>query len=190
MDKALFTPFPVLTTQRLTLRALVEADLDALHALRSDPFNRRFLAGEVEQTPEETQAFMYRVWQGIADDKWVLWAISQHDDPGLLGTICLWQFNPDRTVAEVGYELLPAAQGQGYMSEALERVVSYGVHDLRLHQIEAFTNRDNLASRKLLERCGFALLREASFEDIHGVVYGYPGVRSIDPDEEDYSNSP
>lgn len=151
-----FDPFPQLKTERLVLRSLEAGDIDRLFTLRSDAENRRFLEGPDEQSKDDTLAFIQQVQDGIAQDQWVLWAIQTHEYPDLIGTICLWRFTGDNT-AEVGYELLPDAQGRGYMKEAVDGVVAYGFGSLHLAEIHAFTNARNRASRRLLERCGFAL---------------------------------
>ena len=55
----------------------------------------------------------------------------------------------------MGYDLKPTFQGKGIMSEALNSIVEYGFNELKLERIEAFTNKQNEHSVKLLERNGF-----------------------------------
>ena len=48
-------------------------------------------------------------------------------------------------------------RGRGVASEAIRLVLGFGFGTLGLHRIQAGAFRENVASRKILERCGFAL---------------------------------
>lgn len=148
-------PFPSLTTPRLILRQLTPADAPAIAVLRSDEQVNRYLSRERCVSLEDAAAFIEKINRGIAQGEWLYWAICWRGQPELLGTICLWQFSADRSTAEIGYELHPRHQGQGVMDEALKRVVAFGIEDLGLAALEAFTHRDNAASAQLLLRNRF-----------------------------------
>jgi ribosomal-protein-alanine N-acetyltransferase len=55
----------------------------------------------------------------------------------------------------VGYELLPAFQHKGIMTEALEKVIAFGFDEMKLQRIEAWTTKENHASIKLLQKNNF-----------------------------------
>ncbi len=61
--------------------------------------------------------------------------------------------------ADVGYALLPQAQGQGYASEALRAICDYGFTTLGIHAINAWVLGDNLGSSRLLEKHGFVRIQ-------------------------------
>ena len=68
----------------------------------------------------------------------------------MIGTISLWKFSEDKKTAEVGYDLNPVFHNKGIMTEALNCVLKYGFTQLQLDKIEAYTHKENQASRKLL----------------------------------------
>lgn len=72
-----------------------------------------------------------------------------------MGTIGLWNFSDDQTVCEIGFELLPAFQSQGYMNESLSPVIQYAFEILRIKKIEACTHGQNQQSIQLLIKNGF-----------------------------------
>ena len=74
---------------------------------------------------------------------------------GLLG---LTPSEPKFSSAEVWYKLLPCFWNQGYATEALKRIVSFGFDELQLHRIEAGCAIDNTASIQVLEKVG--MIRE------------------------------
>ncbi len=57
--------------------------------------------------------------------------------------------------ADVGYALLPQAQGKGYASEALRAVCEYGFTTTGVQAINARVLGENRGSSRLLEKQGF-----------------------------------
>ncbi|HPJ01666.1 MAG TPA: GNAT family N-acetyltransferase [Candidatus Limiplasma sp.] len=55
----------------------------------------------------------------------------------------------------LGYRLDEQLQGKGLMTQALNAVIRFGFETLGLHRIEANIMPRNLASRRVLEKCGF-----------------------------------
>lgn len=111
----------------------------------------------METTIEEVETFIRTINDGVAEDKWIYWAICFKDNPQLIGTICLWNFSADKTTAEIGYELSPSYHKQGIMSEAIESVIGYCRNGLKLKSIDAYTHKDNSASTKLLAKYNFII---------------------------------
>ncbi len=56
--------------------------------------------------------------------------------------------------AEVGYGFVASARGRGFATEALEAVLSHAAAQ-GLRAVVAMTAVDNVASQRVLERCGF-----------------------------------
>jgi ribosomal-protein-alanine N-acetyltransferase len=85
----------------------------------------------------------------------IYWAITLSGTNKLIGTICLFDFSEDDSKAEIGYELLPGFQGKGIMQEAISKVIDFGVRDIGLNSIEAYTHAQNQSSVRLLEKFNF-----------------------------------
>ena len=94
---------------------------------------------------------------------------SRCEDPGVfvlrdsagtpLGDIGLRISAKNPYEADVGYALLPQAQGQGYASEALRAICDYGFTTLGIHAINAWVLGDNQGSSRLLEKHGFVRIQ-------------------------------
>jgi [ribosomal protein S5]-alanine N-acetyltransferase len=152
----IFIPFPTLETKRLLLRENLDSDAAALSALRSHPVVNRYIQRvKPAISAEEAADWIRNRREDRLNGKSVDWMFTVKGEPGIAGKICLWNFSDDRLTCEVGYEMLPEYFGKGIMSEALERVISYGFDELNVHHIEAFTHRDNKKSTDLLSRFGF-----------------------------------
>ncbi|GAB3907926.1 GNAT family N-acetyltransferase [Mucilaginibacter boryungensis] len=152
-----FDPFPVISTERLILRALTLTDSGELFKLRSDEQVNRYLDRPPTTTIEQAEAFIHKIAQVVQNRDGIYWVISRKDEPSLIGTICYWNFNVDKASADIGYELMPKYQRQGLMTEALQAVIDYGFDNMRLKMIIALTHPDNAVSAKLLKRTGFVL---------------------------------
>lgn len=149
--------FPELQSIRLKLRSLEDKDLTALYALRSNEQVNRYLDRPPARSVEDAQAFISKIRDGIAGNQSFYWAITLKDQPGLIGTICIWNLSVDRKTAELGYELHPDNQGKGYMQEAITLVIRFAFDRIGLSVLEAYSHKDNSASTKLLLKNGFEL---------------------------------
>lgn len=150
-----FDPFPILTTERLSLRKLSVDDVDEIFFLRSDEKVNKYLDRPRATSIEDAHNFINKTNHAIENNECIDWAISFNDDSRLIGSICLWNFAIEENKAEVGYELLPDFQGQGIAQEALLAVITFGFEVMKLKTIEAYTHKENLQSTKLLEKYNF-----------------------------------
>ena len=150
-----FIPFPILTTGRLTLRQLAIHDEEEIFTLRSDNEINKYLDRKRAKTIDDARSFINKISENINKNDSVYWAITFSDKNILIGTICLFGFSDEHDKCEIGYELLTNFQGQGIMSEALEKVIDYAFNTIKVQKIEAFFHRDNQNSIKLLEKFSF-----------------------------------
>jgi ribosomal-protein-alanine N-acetyltransferase len=158
-----FSPFPVLTTERLRLRQISETDVNEIFFLRSDERVMRYIDKAPARTPEDAYEFIRKTSELEKSADAVTWAICLKEDSKLLGIICLWNIKKEHYRAEVGYNLHPDYWGKGIMQEAIQEVINFGFKVMKLHSIEANINPDNEASIRLLEKNNF--VREAYFRE-------------------------
>lgn len=150
-----FTPFPILTTERLTLRQLVFNDEQEILALRSNSEINKYLDRPPSKTIDDARSFINKVNENITKNVSLYWAIDLGDRNILVGTICLFGFSDEHRKCEIGYELLTNFQRQGIMKEAAEKVIDYAFSIIKVQTIEAWLHRDNQPSVKLLEKLLF-----------------------------------
>jgi ribosomal-protein-alanine N-acetyltransferase len=160
--------FPNLASKRLLLRKLEKSDAAVILYLRSDEKINEFIERpESRKTKTIAQAlqFIATINEEFTIKKSVTWGITIKNERQLIGTICLWNFSEDQLTAEVGYGLNPEFQNQGIMSEALQCVLNYGFKELNLMKVEAFTNRHNESSKRILKKSGFELATDRKDAD-------------------------
>jgi ribosomal-protein-alanine N-acetyltransferase len=159
------SPFPVLETDRLTLRRLELFDATDIYKLRLHPEVNKYLEGFAHASIEETQVFIDRIHKALENNESIFWVIELKNERTFVGTICLWNFSSDGLKAETGYVLHPDYQGRGYMNESLASVIAYGFEEAGLKIIEAYTHKDNERSIKLLLKNGFNLDADRELEE-------------------------
>lgn len=164
-----------LETERLVLRSPVLEDFVEWSALRRG--NRDFLQPWEPMWPRDH--LTWKSWR-----RRVIWArrqarrrstivllLCRRDDGEIIGGITISNIRgrPVRT-ATLGYWIGQKDARLGYMSEAVERVCAYSFGALDLMRVEAACLAENMASRALLTRCGFAY---------EGVVRAYLEVNGV-----------
>lgn len=156
--------FPSLHTARLTLRRITSDDIPSIFALRSDPDVNRYIKRTPARDISEALIFYESITTNMENGLSANWAIACKSSNEMLGSICLWNYSQDLSKAEVGYDLLPAHQGKGYMSEALRAVLAFGFQTMKFQKIEAFTSKHNAPSIALLTKQNFTLLPDRTDE--------------------------
>lgn len=146
---------PVLESQRLRLRALRDADADALLKLHGDPEVMRYWSTSPWTGIAQAHAHLQRARRDFESGGVLPWAIATAATDELIGTVTLFRIDRDHRRAEIGYALGSAHWGQGLTSEALSLVLHHAFDTLQLERIEADTDPRNAPSRRMLERLGF-----------------------------------
>lgn len=173
-----FTPFPVLKTERLTLRQLVINDEQEIFSLRSDIEINKYLDRQIANTIDDARNFINNVNENISKNDSLYWAITFGNKNILVGTICLFSFSEENDKCEIGYELLTHFQGQGIMKEAVQKVIDYAFNTIKVQKIDAVFHRNNQSSIKLLEKFSFRDSNE--FDKTYPDLICYHLINSID----------
>jgi RimJ/RimL family protein N-acetyltransferase len=159
--------FPVLEGAGVRLDELVEADAPTLHAYLSLPEVYESTSAD-PWTLDGVSAFIAACREGFLAGDLVRWAIRRDAGGPALGTCGLFHFDRVNARAELGYDLAPAAWGQGLMTSAPRLVLDFAFERLGLERVEATVLAGNERSLRVLERLGF--LPE-------GTLRGYKRVR-------------
>jgi len=148
----------LLETARLRLRGFVRADVDRLVELDSDPEVMRHVTYGVPTPRERYESEILPRWLAFRDASPLLgyWAAELKGSGEFIGWFHL---RPDRFDAgeqELGYRLKRSAWGRGYATEGGRALVTHGFQRVGAGKISARTLEANLASRRVMEKCGLA----------------------------------
>lgn len=156
-----FTPFPVLESNRLLLRAVTNEDVNEVLALRGNPKTMKYIPRPLLSSKAMASEHIEMIIQKINKNEAINWAITLKGNPKLIGIIGHYRIQTENHRSEIGYMLLPDFQNQGIASEAINIVLEYGFNQLKLHSVEAVIDPENNISEKVLEKNGF--IKEAHF---------------------------
>nr|WP_026681587.1 GNAT family protein [Priestia megaterium] len=165
--------FPTLETDRLVLRELTNEDAEGIFACFSNDDLTRFYGQETLKSIEEAEKFVDFFSKNYSEKRGIRWGIERKGTNGIIGTIGFNAWSPKHKRAEIGYEIHPEQWTEGYISEAVSKVLSYGFDLMGLNRIGAVVFIENDASNKLLEKVGFQ--KEGVLRD-----YMYQGGKAYD----------
>ncbi|MFQ4138872.1 GNAT family N-acetyltransferase [Nodosilinea sp. PGN35] len=181
----------ILHTERLMLRPCTLADLDAVHALWTDPEIRRFLFDDRNLSRQEASDFLAASDENFAQQGYGLWLFferpssdEKQGDERQGDAILRWEgcanapSAPSLTIAgfsglvavpdgppSLVFGTRPQLWGRGYAPEATAAVLHYVVDQLKLSQVVADVDEPNIASIRVLERLGMVLTSRARVND-------------------------
>ena len=142
---------PVLRTKRLTLRQLLPSDIPALKEWISDKRIYTYWgkpAGKKDKNPELLFEKVRKKTKSFH------WGIVLHEDDKVIGEAWIYLIEKNR-MAKIALRIAPAYQGMGYATEATKAIIDFCFTYTELQRIWTDVDTRNIASWKVLEKCGF-----------------------------------
>ena len=132
-----------------------------------DEDNRRFVPDEVFETVEDAQEVVDQLIENYdSEDGPFVYAIIRKEDNKNIGYVQLVKIEEGW---EIGYHIAKEFTGSGYATEAVNAFLKYLKENKGIKEIYGVALADNLASRRVLEKCGFKLIFEGQ-----GIYQGNP----------------
>jgi [ribosomal protein S5]-alanine N-acetyltransferase len=145
-----------LETNRLILRPPTQADASSIQRAASDRRIAETMISISHPYPQgEAERYIQRQMIEFEAGNSVSLIIDRKADPAFCGVIEIRDIDREHTQAELSYWLTVGAWGQGYMSEALERVVRFCFKDLELNRLYAYHMTKNSGSGRVLQKNSF-----------------------------------
>jgi RimJ/RimL family protein N-acetyltransferase len=145
-------PWPM-RTQRLVLRFVRTEDIEPLTAYRNDPAVAALQDWELPY-PRERAEQLVAAHEGLADlANGRGHQIGIEHEGRLVGDVYVG-LHEQGGIADLGYSLIPEAQGRGLAHEAVSAIVDDLVDRLAVHRLVAELSPENHRSARLLERLG------------------------------------
>ncbi len=153
---------PVLTTERLTMRAPCEEDFPVYEAFYADPEVSHFYGGPLRSD---------MAWKRLAAERghWDLkgygmWALENISDGQMIGSCGFW-WSTGWPRRELTWWLSGAGRGRGLATEASNAAIAYGYDTLGWDLVETHMDDNNEAARRLVLRLGGKLIAREPFPD-------------------------
>ena len=149
LAKAVTAAIPVLGAERLILRAPRIEDFDAyVRIALSD--RGRFLGGSSSRSETWLDfAQLCATWLLRGHGLWTVESLQ-----GVSLGFVLIGFEPGDREPEIGFMLLPEAEGKGYAEEAARIVLEFAWTNLGFTTLVSYINRENRRAKALAQRLG------------------------------------
>jgi len=157
-------PFQIVT-ERLSIRPWQPADRPAFERLATDPEMMRYMSGGRPWSTEEIDNYFVRQAATLAANGFCLGAAVERTTGRTIGLAGLQRLGTTGEL-ETGYWIARDLWGRGYATEAANGAVRYAFENLLGPRVMAITDRDNRASRRVMEKIGMTFLRETTGADL------------------------
>lgn len=150
-------------TSRLLLREFVSADWTCVHDYASDTCVSEYTDWG-PNTKAQTKEFVRRAIDAAKERPRLSYelAITELPEGGaVIGTIALLLIGRSADQAMIGYVLNSDYWGKGIMSESAVAMLQFAFANLKLHRVTATCDPRNVASYRVMEKCG--MRREGFF---------------------------
>lgn len=158
-----YKDFPILASERIVLREILQTDI-------KDIIEISFYDGKQALNEEEALEMQAKIEEDYEKGDSIHWGIARKEDNLLIGTCGFYRGFADGK-GELGCVLMPNFQGKGYMTEALQLVIGFGIEHIQLHTIVAFTSLQNKKAVELLIRLRFKKIQNVGEELVQYEVY-------------------
>ena len=139
----------------------LEEELNLNHA-------ERIIGAELKEALEKT------IIPKVADKSkdylfYTLWTAISKKENKMVGDLCLYGEPNEKGEIEIGYGVYEEFRNQGFMTEMVQGIIEWAKAQPKIKAITASTDKDNLASFRVLEKNGFVKSGESE-ELFHWVL--------------------
>lgn len=162
---------PVLETDRLVMRRMMECDYRVMYALNDDPEVMRYVGDGPFETPEHSYDFLFNYQDVYRKYGFARWTVELKATGQRLGWCGLRLYREDGDM-DLGYRFFRKHWNKGYATEASLACIKYAFETLGFDYLTARANVENVGSYRVMEKCGMKRLREEPYEGM-GMTYLY-----------------
>lgn len=162
-NEDVFKQFPILKTQRLTLREIRVEDAKRIFDMRSNGRVNQFIARPNMQSADDATKLAERTIAAYQNKQAIGWAGILRDSQEIIGTCGFNSIDVMNLRAEIGGEMATEYWGKNIAQEAVREILRFGLYEMNLHSIEAKVSPQNKSAIYVLEHLGFE--KEAHYKD-------------------------
>lgn len=163
-----------LNTKRIELHEFKNNDHQFIKELDSDPEVMRYISNGIPSDDNEVSRAIsiFIEWTKKKNGKYGYWKAVEKDSRNFIGWFHLRPLKSESDnfdKLEIGYRLKQSVWGKGFATEVSKKLIQYAINDLAVKEIWALAMKKNIASQRVMQKCGLKLQREDTFDDFPGV---------------------
>lgn len=160
----------IIITNRLIIREFVNEDAEDLYKLESDSRVIEYIPGSKLLTLNDCKREIKKNIKNYKTSNLGNWPIFLNRTNEFIG-ITSFRYLPSIKKTEIGTKLLPLYWGKGYSTEIGNALIHYGLTKLKLNEIIAMTDPDNIKSIKSLESLGMKFVMYGNYNGYRVAYY-------------------
>ena len=173
----------MLNTGRMRLRPISSDDVDALHALWTDPDVRRYLWDDRIIPRETVEEIVAQSLATFEADGYGFFALEMQDQSGDLIGFCGHRRAEDAKVrSNCCTAFTRRYWGEGLVAEAAHEVLRFGFESCEFDRVIAATDTPNQQSVRVLQKLGMTFECRREFHGLDTVFYSMTRSEFLDSD--------
>ncbi len=141
------------STERLHVRHIEPADVDAMHAVYGDADAMRWVGDAVPLAREYCAEWIVITQRNYALRGYGMSALAERDSSEVIG-FCGLVHPGGQPEVEIKYALRREYWGKGFATEAVTGMLAYGASSFAITRVIATTAPENIASHRVLSKAG------------------------------------
>lgn len=159
----------ILETERTYLREMTPDDAQNAFELNSDPLVIQYTGDVSFESVEEARTFLAK-YDHYEKYGFGRWAVISKETNEYLGW-CGLKYSADEDEFDIGFRFHRRFWNKGFASETALACIQLGFEKLNMETIVGRAMKENLASIRVLEKCGLSFLSDYQFDDEEGVIF-------------------
>lgn len=178
MEKTiLFSKFPFIQTNEITLRKIEKSDLDDLYSIYSNENLFKYRPGEVKKNKSTVENMISHFERDFNKKKAIFLGICLNENlKRIIGVAEIFDFDSKVNMTTIGYTLNEDYWGYGFATKTVEALCDYLLNTIGINRVQAFVMPNNIKSKNVLERNRFT--KEGTIRQ--GSVWTGKGIIDLD----------
>ena len=156
------TKVPVLETERLILRPLSIADLEAVFKWSGDPRVNKYMIYPLYKSIEDGREWLESLYK---DDDKKDFGFVLKETGELVGSGGIY-YHPDKKVWGIGYNLSYDYWNRGLVTEAMQKIISWARENFEVHCIAGTFAIENIGSQRVMEKLGMTFYEDTEYSKL------------------------
>ncbi|MCD2348277.1 GNAT family N-acetyltransferase [Clostridium guangxiense] len=156
MIKNLYEQFPHIAAEEITLRKIVDSDLDSLFEIYSNEKLFKYTPIALKKNKSTVANMIGHFQRDFGKRKCIFLGICLNSDPNnIIGIAEMFDYDRNVNMITIGYRLNDSFWGKGIAVKTVKAMTDYLFNNIGINRIQAFVMPENIKSQRVLEKNGF-----------------------------------
>lgn len=156
MSKNPYEQFPHIVADELTLRKIVDSDLDNIFEIYSNEKLFQYSPVMLKKNKNTVANMIGHFERDFHKRKSIFIGICLNSEPNnIVGIVEMFDYSHEVNMITIGYRLNHRFWNKGIATKTVKIMIKYLFNDIGINRIQAFVMQENIKSQNVLQRNGF-----------------------------------